>query len=91
MKKYAVLERPNYGRLAQCVGQDNEPIKKEKILTLAQLCCGAICKQNVELIEEIITNIPPHLGVQLLREGIMHIEPGAVSCIIANWPLKVLW
>ena len=91
---FKALDRVNYDTLV--LNKSKLPVVTKDAPVpspLLELCCHAV-NRHPALVQTAIATIPVHLAPTLLQAAIKNIDTliiDAVVCIIANWPLPVLW
>ncbi|KAJ8322251.1 LOW QUALITY PROTEIN: hypothetical protein KUTeg_000722 [Tegillarca granosa] len=83
---YRALDKINYNTLT-LNKKKIEPSNTREPLTLLELSCIGLNNSLPSYLEEALLQIPAHLAPCLLRTAIEHLQPGAVSIILSNWPL----
>ncbi|KAK6167482.1 hypothetical protein SNE40_021499 [Patella caerulea] len=86
---FKASDRIDYERLKVNPPSNKDKPTKNKVKPLVLLSCKAINKWP-QLAELAIETAPCHLAPTLLRAAIDNVQPAAVSCLIANWPLSDL-
>lgn len=86
---YRALDKINYNTLT-LNKKKIEPSNTREPLTLLELSCIGLNNSLPSYLEEALLQIPAHLAPCLLRTAIEHLQPGAVSIILSNWPLTQL-